>query len=292
MYRKLGYLILVMALTNILARAQTPAGAETRAATAPTDLDMYCAGVVTTQTVPQDTYVISGVESEDRVVYHTSDYVFINKGANQGVKVGDQFLVSRTESELLRQPWFAWQEQLTRAMGTTYVDLGILKVTTVEAKTSIAEVEQACDYVQRGDIVQPFTPRPAPPYKTDTKFDPFAPPSGKAKAMVVTTKYFGQLAGQGKVVYVNLGSRQGVKVGDYFRMFRYQGEHSEVAYQVPATAYSMYGFGATPRPYSWAELPRDVVGEGIVLRVGPNAASVLITASQREIYVGDYVELE
>lgn len=286
MYRKISYLILGMSLTSVCAQAQAPA------ATAPTDLDMYCAGVVTTQAVPQTTYVISGVESNDRVVYHTNDYVFVNKGARQGVKIGDQFLVSRADSEQLREPWFTWQESLSRAMGTTYVDLGRLTVTSVLANTSIAEVTQACDYVQRGDIVQPFTARPAPPYKADTKFDAFAPPSGKAKAMVVTTKYFGQLAGEDKIVYVNLGSAQGVKVGDYFRIFRYQGERDESAYQESGNAYKMFGFGATPRPYTWGELPRDVVGEGIVLRVGPNAATVMITASQREIYVGDYVELE
>ena len=54
----------------------------------------------------------------------------------------------------------------------------------------------------------------------------------------------------------------------------------------------MYGYGATPVPYSWSDLPRDVLGEGIVVRVGPNAATILITSSQREIYVDDFVELE
>jgi hypothetical protein len=39
-------------------------------------------------------------------------------------------------------------------------------------------------------------------------------------------------------------------------------------------------------------LPRDVLGEGVVLRVGKNAATVLITLSEKEIFPGDYVELE
>jgi hypothetical protein len=34
------------------------------------------------------------------------------------------------------------------------------------------------------------------------------------------------------------------------------------------------------------------LGEGIVLRVGPNASTVLVTDSLREIFIGDYVELE
>jgi len=44
--------------------------------------------------------------------------------------------------------------------------------------------------------------------------------------------------------------------------------------------------------YSWEGLPREILGEGIVLRVSGNTATVMITAVRREIYAGDYVELE
>ncbi len=93
-------------------------------------------------------------------------------------------------------------------------------------------------------------------------------------------------------MYVNLGSAQGVQVGDYFRVFRYQGENAEAAYQVSNTAYKVYGFGSAPIAYQWDNLPRQVMGEGIVLRTGPNASTVLLTTSREEIFAGDYVELE
>ena len=53
--------------------------------------------------MPHDTYVISGVESDQHIIYNQGNLVFINKGAKQGVKVGDQFLVSRPESDLQMQ---------------------------------------------------------------------------------------------------------------------------------------------------------------------------------------------
>ncbi len=177
-------------------------------------------------------------------------------------------------------------------MGTDYADLGRLRVASVQENTSTAEVVQSCAYIQRGDIVQPFTPRPAPPYKAAAKFDMFAPPSGKAKAMVASTLGFGVAAGAGTIVYVNLGAKEGVQVGNYFRVFRYQGAHQNNVYEIPTSSYMTYGFGSAPKPYNWADLPRDVLGEGIVVRVGPNAATVLLTDSLRDIYVGDYVELE
>jgi hypothetical protein len=286
MLRKFSHLIVILGLTSVLAHAQ-------RAANTPTEFDMYCSGVITPKAMPHDTYVISGVESDQHIIYHTGNLVFINKGAKQGVRVGDQFLVSRPETDQqIETPWIASQASLTAAMGTTYADLGRLRVASVQENTSTAEIVQSCDYIQRGDLVQPFTPRPAPQYKPEAKFDVFAPPSGKAKAIIASTLRFGVAAATGSIVYVNLGDKQGVQVGSYFRVFRYQGGQHDMVYDYPKTAYMAYGFGAAPKAYSGAELPRDILGEGIVLRVGPNAATVMLTDSVREIYIGDVVELE
>ena len=57
-------------------------------------------------------------------------------------------------------------------------------------------------------------------------------------------------------------------------------------------AYKAYGFGSTPVTYEWNNLPRQVLGEGIVLRTGPNSSTVMLTAVREEIFVGDYVEVE
>ena len=110
--------------------------------------------------------------------------------------------------------------------------------------------------------------------------------------MIVTTKHYGAIAGAGRIVYVNLGSDQGVQVGDYFRVFRYQGTHNDAIYQIRDTAYKLYGYGSTPVKYEWDNIPRQVLGEGLVLRTGPNSATVLLTISREEIYDGDYVEVE
>lgn len=259
----------------------------------PLESQLYCSGMVTSDPVPTDTYVISGEESYFRVTYTDGKLVFLNKGASQGVKVGDQYDVIRANpSDYLQYEWFRDQNKLLKAMGTTYEDEGRIRVVNVQQNTSTAEVVFSCAYVLRGDILQPFVARPAPMIKPAEGFDIFAPPSGKAKAMIVTTKYYGELAKDGTIVYVNLGSGQGVKVGDYFRVFRFQGNSNETEYQTPNVAYQIFGFGSSPRPYSGAELPRDILGEGVVLRVSKNAATVLVTLSKKQMYPGDYVELE
>jgi len=284
MFLRVSYLVLSMALTSALYAQQT--------ATAPREHDVYCAGMVTTEPPPSDTYVISGVESSVRILFNQGDLVFINRGASQGVQVGSEFLVSRPVKERLQTPWFVWQRDLMRAMGTTYADIGRLRVVNVQTDTSTAEIVYSCDHLQRGDIVQPFVARPAPSYKPATKLDIFARPSGKEQAMVVTTRGFGQVAGAGRVVYVNLGSLQGARVGDYYRVFRYQGDRHSTVYQPRGQEYSVWGMGSAPASWKWMDLPREILGEGMVLSVSPNASTVLLTGSLREIYVGDYVEIE
>ena len=194
--------------------------------------DLYCSGLVTDQAVPKDTYLISGEDSSYKNTFIPGDFVYINRGADQGVKVGDEFEVIRPVHDAQKSQWFKYQPQLNQAMGTTYADIGRLRVVNVQPKTSTAEMRMSCDLMQRGDIVRPFQARPSPAFH-NVKFDPFAPASGKKTAMVVTTKNFGVVSGAGRIVYVNLGSAQGVQVGNYFRVFRYQGTRAETALPGP-----------------------------------------------------------
>ena len=294
MRKKISYYILDIGLSLGLGvlLLTGAARAQEQAPTTPTPADLYCAGVVTNQPVPNDAYVISGENSGYKSTFSPGDYVYINQGTDHGVRVGDEFEVVRPEKDVMNSTvWFKYQSMLSRAMGTRYADIGRLRIVHVDGKTSTAEVGVSCDLMQRGDLVRRFAARPAPQFH-DVKFDLFAAPSGKKTAMVVTAKDFMVLNGSGRIVYVNLGSSQGVRIGDYFRVFRYQGTHIETSYQVRDMAYKTYGFGSTPVAYEWNNLPRQVLGEGIVLRTGPNSSTVLLTTAREEIYIGDYVELE
>jgi hypothetical protein len=294
MHKKIGYRILNIGLKFGLGFmvCALVTNAQQNAKTTPTEADLYCSGVITDKPVPNDSYVISGENSRYKSTFSGSDYVYINRGGAQGVKVGDEFEVVRPiHDSMSSTPWFKYQNMLTRAMGTRYADIGRLRVVHVDEKTSIAQTDLGCDPIQRGDIVRPFEARPAPQFH-DIKLDPFAAPSGKKTAMVVSAKEYGVLTGSGEIIYVNLGSTQGIQVGDYFRVFRYQGTHIETMYQVRDTAYKAYGYGSTPVAYEWNNLPRQVLGEGIVLRVGPNSSTVMLTTVRVEIFAGDYVEVE
>jgi hypothetical protein len=283
-------LILGLAATAAFAQDAAPPQRQPGATTIPADV--YCSGMVTTEAVPRDTFIVSGEQSNYKTTFQDGNYVYINKGASNGVKVGDEFQVMRPVVNQSGVVWFSWQSSLSRAMGQQWEDEGRLRIVVAQPNVSIAQVIDSCNYLLRGDIVLPFVERPAPPLKPEDKFDRFAPPSGQKVAMLVTSKRYQMQLGSNDIAYVNLGSSQGVKVGDYFRIFRYQGNQRETPYQMSRFSFRVFGFGSVPLTYKWDSVPREVIGEGIVLRSTPNASTVLITFSLREAFLGDYVEIE
>ncbi|GAC1665561.1 MAG: hypothetical protein NVS9B4_21200 [Candidatus Acidiferrum sp.] len=250
-----------------------------------------CPGFVSDK-VPEDIQLISGEQSNIKIVFSSGDYVYINRGRDKGVQVGDRFAVVRPTKDPEDVAWFKWQKKLLHAMGTNYIDAGQITVVKVQDKVSIAQVGFSCGYMLRGDIVRTFTERPAPPFKDPSTFDHFAPVSGKPVAMLVAGPEYTQLYGKGSVAYVNLGAAQGVKVGDYMRIFRYQGSRAETAPQTKDAQYKLWGFGSAPARYEWKGLPREVIGEGIVLNQSKNASTIFITYTSLDAYAGDYVEIE
>ena len=140
---------------------------------------------------------------------------------------------------------------MVKELGTLYKDAGQIRVVNVQAKVSTAEVVFSCDYMQRGDIARPFEERPIPPYKDVSKFDHFAPVTGKPVGTVVTSFDYHQVLGRGDVAYVNVGAAKGVKVGDYMRVFRYQEAKKDIAESASEAdmQYKVYGFGSAPKKY-------------------------------------------
>jgi len=284
-------LCLAFFLGGAICSAQEAAPQVAGPASQPDATAVYCSGFYSDK-VSEEWQLVSGEQSNYKIVFSLRDYVYINRGSNQGVKEGDRYSVVRPEADANKVQWFKWQEKLTKAMGTGYVDAGQIRVVKVQPNVSTAEVTFSCGVMQRGDIVRPFEERPVGPYKEAGKFDHFAPVSGRPVAMVVAGKDYRVAAGKFDSVYINLGTSQGVKVGDYFRIFRYQGSLAESAPQTKGYQYMLYGYGSASKKYEWNDLPREVIGEGIVLSSARNSSTVLITFSSLEVYTGDYVELE
>jgi len=286
-----AFCVSILASAGVCA-AQTPAG--TPNANGQVDYSkVYCSGFVSDPKVPDDIRVISGEQANYKIVFSHGDYVYLNRGAQQGVKIGDVYSIVRPDHDPANE-WFWGQDKLTKRMGTLYRDLGQIRIVNVQPETSIAEVSFSCDYMQRGDVARPFVERPAPPYKDASKFDIFAPVTGKPVGTILSGHDWHQAFGAGITAYVNIGASKGVKVGDYLRFFRYQESKADISASAGEhdMQYKVFGFGSAPKKYSGKDLPREILGEGIVLNVTKEAATVLVTYEREEAYTGDFAELE
>ena len=277
--------------------------------------DVYCSGFVAPTLLPDDVRIVMGEDAVGRLIYSHNDNVYLGKGRDGGLSVGQRFLVVRPfdDPSLPEVEAFKAQHKLTGAsdegawykkeyLGQYYQDIGQVEVTAVHPTSAIARVTHACDAVGLGDVLVPFQERPYPEYKPEAEFDRFAAPSGLPVGVLMPGKDFGHAFGQGTVLYVSLGSRDGVVVGDYVRLFRpahntaYNGYRKVVMGQwkryrgVPEQSTKQWV--SKPLPTGKREdLPRESMGEALVVNVQEKVSTALVTFSLREAHAGDFAEL-
>src|SRR6266446_7677693 len=109
---------------------------------------VYCSGFLKDSKLPEDIRVVSGEQASYKIVFAEHDNVYLNKGSDNGVRIGDRFMVVRETEDPNHIEWFKGQMRLERAMGILYTDLGQLRVVSVQAKTSVAEVVFSCHDLQ------------------------------------------------------------------------------------------------------------------------------------------------
>ena len=269
-------------LTNIVARQE-----------APTYSDIYCNGLLTHEKVHMAGYVAGGWHTPHSVRFADREYVYLE---GSGFSVGAQYAIVRQERDPNLYEVFNGQARMLRQLGRAYTDIGRVRVLSVRDKVAITQVEFACTDIMEGDAAIPFVERPTPSLRAKTNFDLFAPPNGKLTGRIVLAKDFDTLVGTGRKVYLNVGSNQGVKVGDYFRTVRTYSSYRDDQVDNLSFKASFYDDTQIPAgmfPYSrLRDLPRISLGEVVVLSVTPTSSTTMITMSLEDIHVGDGVELE
>ncbi len=299
--------ILVVVLLSGIALAQQPAepsAAPQLAASnvvtrvqAPTYSDVNCAGFITDQPVPKDKFIAGGWATPHQTKYADRDYVYLSGG---GFQDGQRYSIVRHVKDSNITKSFSDQGSLIGGSGQPYADLGRVLVTGVNGNTAIAQVEFSCDGIVPGDVAIPFVAREIPPLRAQTQFDRFAPPNGKLTGRIIMAKDFDTVLGTGRKVYLNVGSSQGVKVGDYFRVTRtYNDVKRDYA---DSLSYNAYNTNDTKEdtqksPVSFSnsrvgEFPRRSLGELIILGVSPKSSTGMLTFALEDVLIGDGVEME
>jgi hypothetical protein len=282
--------------------------------------NLYCAGYV--QIAPVDAghdasrpnEIVGAYNEQDGYLYGQNKYLYINGGANKGVRVGDVFSVIRPRGEVNSR--YTHKGRL----GFYVQELGSVEVVRVQPEVSVVRVKNSCDSMMLGDLLQPFQPRSSAPFFQRPPLDLFGMPSGKAAGRIFLARDHQEVLTRDQVIYVDLGAEDNVAPGDYLTIFRplgkgnlftkdvdetlsardegYQSDKyrgGKFSNQAPRKGGSEAGKHIVTTEDAKEDRPkglRKVVGEGMVVNVRERTATVVITRVAQEIHTGDWVEIQ
>jgi hypothetical protein len=281
----------------------TSASFPTERVQTPTNADLYCAGFINKELLPNANFVAGGLQTPNTTKFVNGDMVYL---AGSGYQTGQEYTILRELRDPNRYEIYAGQRTLLKETGQPYAELARVRVIDIRSKMAIAQIEFSCDPVNPGDIAVPFVEKQPVAFHPPHKFDRFIPPTGKASGRIVIAKDFDSVLGTGMKVYMNLGASQGVKVGDYFRAVRpyesdlkdpvdslsFKASTTEDTQRRPPTIEPNFLNFSKGQQIHVRDLPRRAVGEIVVLSTTPTTATGMIVFALEDVHIGDDVELE
>jgi hypothetical protein len=269
----------------------------------PTNADIYCAGFINQNRLPNANFVAGGLQTPNTTKYATGEVLYLGGG---GYQVGQEYTVLRELRNPNKHELFAGQDHLLKLMGQPYAEQARVKIVDTRSKMAIAQVEFSCDTIVPGDIVVPFAEKPAITFHPPVRFDRFLPANAKTSGRILMARDFDGIVGTGAKVYMNVGANQGVKPGDYFRAVRlYTADKQDEADSLSFEASTAEDTQKNPpaidpnflrqtkgNAIHVADLPRRAVGEIVILSATPTTSTGMVVFAMEDVHVGDGVELD
>jgi len=269
----------------------------------PTYADVYCAGFINRQSLPDANFVAGGLDTPEGTKFVRGDIIYL-KGS--GYTLGAEYEIVRALRDINEYEMFPGQKKLLAATGHPYEEVGRVRIVDTRSKTAIGNIEYSCDPINPGDTAIPFAEKSMVVFHPPLRFDRFLPTVSKVSGRLVMARDFDSELGTGQKIYMNVGANQGVKVGDYFRAVR----SYETVLHDPVDSLSFKAalsedtqakqasvdpglFEKSNGPVIHVrDLPRRAVGEIVVIGTTPTTATGMIVFAMEDIHTGDGVELD
>lgn len=276
--------------------------------------NLYCAGYIQKAPVNTNVEIVGSNKEREQYTYAQGDFVYINRGANSGSRVGDVFSVIR--------PRGRFRTDLSKKgnLGIYVQELGMLEVVKVMPEVSVAVIKNSCQAMLLGDLAVSVPARVSPIFQTRPALEQFGQPSGKARGRIIMARDSREMLSRDEIAYIDLGAEDNVRVGDYLTIFRSLGKGNVISprdevslnnssndygskvykggkfsNQAPRKSGSSAGGSIVKTSEAKKGRPqnlREVVGEMVVINVKERTATVVITRNATEIHTGDMVEIQ
>ena len=258
-------------------------------------VDLYCSGFIRTEAVPDELKVVARYNSDNALLAGEGDYIYIAKGLEDGVRNGTTYQIVRPTKQVSRPNRLGAEGNA----GMHYLEVAHIRVVLTQDDYAMARVVRSCEPVEVGDFLVPYQQLQFPTLPARRPFSPLMTPTEEALGSIITTKNallnassgFGSsggvpgigqgslraiekgIAGEGEVVYLDVGKEQGAKPGDTLVVFR----QVDVESDAPASERQTI------------RRQKVAVGEVVILKVEERASTALVTYSVDGLVQGDDV---
>jgi len=151
-----------------------------------------------------DIRIIGGERMNEKSVYSDGDVIYINKGAADGLEIGQLFLTVGLRAKVAK-------------LGTVMERHGRARVVRLEDRMATAKVEKGCGTIQAGDFLLPFE-QEAGEIGKDLGFGDMDPNASKHGKIVYIENDF-HIAGTGQWALIDMGRQHCVQIGDQLNVF-------------------------------------------------------------------------
>jgi LysM repeat protein len=192
---------------------------------------------------------------DNRILMASGDQVFLKLNDPSSVSPGEPFALFRLGREV--------EHPVTgEPLGYQVVSLGALQVTDIDGAVATAKITVAHEEIQRGDRLLPL-----PPARSEVVLKKAA---RELSGYLVAAKGDQVLLGQYDVIYVDLGSDDGLEAGNLLDISRSR-EATELALEEDI------------------QLPDVLLGSAVVLETRAQTATALVLKSADALQLGDKV---
>jgi len=269
----------------------------------PTYADVYCAGFINRQSLPDANFVAGGLNTPTTTKFVKDDIVYLQ---GTGYNTGAEYEIVRALKDVNEYELFPGQAKLLKATGQPYAEVGRVRIIDTRSRAAVAQIEYSCDPINPGDTAIPFAEKSMVAFHPPMRFDRFLPTSSKVSGRIVMARDFDSELGTGQKVYFNVGSNQGVKVGDYFRATRqyeadlhdpvdslsFKAALSEDTQKKQASVDPNFLTRSNGPIIHVRDLPRRAVAEVVVIGTTPTTATGMIVFAMEDVHAGDGIELD
>lgn len=212
--------------------------------------------------------VTGGQDASTRLIFRPGDLITINGGSENGIEVGQDYYVRRVQAPR----GTGISRNTPAAIRTT----GWVRVYAVEKRMSLVTVTHACDAIDVGDYLEPFTVPQSPAADANP---PAAQRENYGHILIGTDRR--TMFSKDEFFTIDRGSDHGLTVGERVLVFRDKRKID------------------TMKMTAIKDLPNEIVtpeflyelGEAVVVEVRPEVSTLRAMSSRSAFITGDYVAL-